>query len=315
MKIFMSDMHNTIPFSFGKAFAQLGHELLLAGYSFGRKESRYTIKYGRKWTQKEVDNSLGLPNIRVVEVDNLFSQPPDVIMIMCDMVEKEILKIWNDLKVRTKLLYYSGNDYQPYDFNVLQNILAADIGTLNRAKRVDKHVLQYWPWVNYDEFCWDGPSDEPIFRTYIHNYRNLFKTGYELTLRAMNVLEDKIVWHMVDNTPKEFTPGLMRESMATMHIKSLEGYGYAIIESLACGRPIFLYRPFTKDRTFTNWCIDGSTAFYFDNVNEFKEKALKLLNDVPFRHNIQAHCSAVIREKINNEEQTKNLGKFLENLR
>lgn len=313
MRIFMSDMHNAIPFSFGKVFHALGHTLLLAGHSF-QKHDKYKITYGRKWTQPEVDHELRLSNVKVIEVQELLDNPPDVIMIMCDAVENDILKLWSELKMRCKLVYYSGNDNQPYNFNILQNLLAADQGTYDRAVRVGKHVLKYWPWIDYELFKYEGPSGNRIVRTYIHYYPRLFRIGYQIATQAMQTTPE-IKWEVIDGIHKSKTPQLMRESMATLHVKELEGYGYAIIESLACGRPVILYRPFTKNRTFMNWCIDGQTAIIFDNVADFKEKITRYAEDEAARTAMQDHCHSLIREKISNEEQTTNLKTFLENLK
>lgn len=312
MRIFMSDMHNTIPFSFGKAFNEIGHELLLAGHSF-QKHDTYKINYGRKWTQGEADNGLRMSNVHIVEVEELFDNPPDIIMIMCDMVETDVLKIWSELKTRSKLVYYSGNDNQPYNFNILQNLLAADQATYDRAIRVGKHVLKYWPWIDYESFRYEGPSDSRIVRTYIHNYPRLFRVGHQIATQAMQTVTD-IEWEVIDNTPKNKTPQLMRDSVATLHIKELEGYGYAIIESLACGRPVILYKPFTRNRTFMNWCIDEQTAIIFNSVPDFKERITQYMKD-DVRVAMQEKCQTVIRQKINNQEQTANLKQFLENLR
>ncbi len=64
-----------------------------------------------------------------------------------------------------------------------------------------------------------------------------------------------------------------------------------------------------------NWCIEGKTAFFFDDYAEFEQKLNRYLSDSEFRHQVQRDCADVIRQMINNEKQARILDNFLQNLK
>ena len=106
-----------------------------------------------------------------------------------------------------------------------------------------------------------------------------------------------------------------RKALAEILLKQAEGFGYAIIESMACGRPVFLYRKFAKGKRYLGWSEEGRTAFFFGSQDEFDQKMRHWVEDAEFRHGVQADCAARIRELISNEDQAEILGSFLHNLR
>jgi leucyl-tRNA synthetase len=100
-----------------------------------------------------------------------------------------------------------------------------------------------------------------------------------------------------------------------LHVKRLEGYGFAIIESMARGRPVFLFDPLTADKSYLQWSELGTTAFSFSNGQSYEDQAKKILNDEEYRHKVQENCAKRIRSLVDNEEQNEKLKIFLENLR
>ena len=113
---------------------------------------------------------------------------------------------------------------------------------------------------------------------------------------------------------KEETSRCMKESIATLHVKHLEGYGFAIIESMAKGRPVFLHKKFAQGKSYLNWAIENATSLYFGDNKELKSKMKSIIECQEYRHWLQEHCSKAIRSLINNTEQTNNLKTFLNNL-
>lgn len=320
MKIFFNDMHNSIVKSFAEAFNCMGFELYLAGKTFDASNaSTPTISYGRKWTQEEINIEIALPNVFVMEADELMSNPPDVYMIMCAEQQRDMIAIWNKIKnPKTKLVWYSGNDNTAmyYDKMLCQNVITADIGSYAYSLVENKNLIYYFPWIDYKTFTFQGISDEKIIRSYIINYKNLFPQGWRLANETSEKFKElDVTWEpIIDPVPKNETPNLMKNSIATLHLKELEGYGYAIAESLACGRPIILFTPFSKNRSFSHWCIDNKSAFYFTNLSELEYKLSKFINDDEYRYDIQKTSAETVREIINNDEQTEKLKKYLEEL-
>lgn len=311
----MVDMHNTIVQSFGKALQSLGWTLELAGHSFNHHKS-FRVGYGRKWSQEEIDREIGIKAVKSVEVDDLFNNPPDIYMIMCAEQQADQLNIWINGGLclsRTKLVFYSGNDSTGmfYNPNYCRNLLAADISSYATFKAQGKHTIYYFPWVDYDTFQFKGTCNEPVIRSYINEYQKLFPQAYELAQQC-TAMHPQVKWEPVQGLSKQATIELMHTSMATLHSKNLEGYGFAIVESLACGRPVILYRPWSASRSYVHWCLEGQSALYFETPAEYMEKTNRLFNDTEYRHKLQTSAAETVRKIINNEEQSAALKKFLE---
>ena len=106
----------------------------------------------------------------------------------------------------------------------------------------------------------------------------------------------------------------MQNSIATMHFKNLEGYGYAIIESLSSGRPVIMHRSWVKDKTYNLWCHEGQSVILVSTVDECVEQIGKLVNNEEYRHSLQDKSAKAVRAAINNQEQTEKLQKYLEGI-
>jgi len=310
MDILWPDMHNTLTRCLGLAFRKLGHNLLLPDNTL-----QSSISYGRKWTPEEVESEIKLPNVRTISREELFTSQPDVLFISCFEVERDVLTLWSQLdQSKTKLAYYNGNDNTGYQWDYVKNYLTADGSTKLIAREFTDHVVSYWPWVDYDMFSFTGPSFNPVLRTYINNYENLFPNSYSIMETYRNHIKN-IDIEVVDGKPKKDTLDLMRSSMGTMHIKELEGYGYAVLESMATGRPVFIYRPFAVGKTLMHFCSEGETCFMFSTLLEYEEKLSQYVRNKDHCAEVQKTCSEQVRKLVDNNKQTDNLKIFLDKLK
>ena len=108
---------------------------------------------------------------------------------------------------------------------------------------------------------------------------------------------------------------LMKDSMATIHVKQKEGFGYAICHSLASGRPVIMYNKYRDSKTYNNWCIHNETSIFFDRYEDLFIKLTRYIFDQSYRYELQERAAQKIREVINNHEQSERLSVFLENIR
>lgn len=265
----------------------------------------------------------------------LLDSPPDIIIIAGPAVEWHsdhnlYEQVWPEAirSGRTKIVYYSGlwRDYPP---KRIHNYLCAD-GNIYRRNFIApySHVCAWIPWVDGSGlFQFRGPSDSSKLGSYITDFSRFsgFAPGYKMFQEISNEL-DGISWggscelEFYDNILFTEIPNRMSETFATLHIKSRpEGYGYAVMESLLLGKPIFFYIPAgersdKKRRKCLNWCIEGTTAFFFSSKEEFYEKLRPFLLDKELRVNAQIKCAAAIREMIDFDAERDNLKAFLENL-
>ena len=259
-------------------------------------------------------DEIKLDNTKSISLDEFLDSPPDVLFVSCFEVEHNILDLFFTLNnTKTKLAYYNGNDYTGYRWDYVKNYLHADESTHNVASRSCSHIVKYWPWVDYDAFVFSEPCFTPVLRTYINTYEKLFPNSYLIMESCRGYIKNVDI-EVIDGRPKDETVKLMASSIGTMHIKELEGYGYAVLESMAAGRPVFLYRPYMAGRTLLNWSVEGDTCFTFGTLAEYAEKFQSYVSSKDQCASIQESCSKRIREIVNNEEQTNKLKQFLDNL-
>jgi hypothetical protein len=309
MRILFPEMHNSLTPSLVRAVDTFGATLLLPDASFAG-----VIRYGTKYTEAAVRARFH-HNAHAVSYAEVMDSPPEVIFISCLENASDVLQnIWNRIdRRRSKLCAYNGNNIANYDFKIVRNVLSTDAIIAEQARRAGGHSLYYFPWVDYEAFAYGGPSDRPVFRSYINQFSQLFPEGYALAQQCA-VATPEVRFEYIEGRKKTETPSLMHESMATIHAKPLEGFGFAIVESLASGRPVILYRPWSANRSYTQWCRDGTSAIYFSDEAEYRFKISRFLSDADYRHALQAQAAETVRRVINNEEQSAKLKKFMEEL-
>lgn len=318
MKIFFPDIHPSLTSSFAKAFSELGYTLVLPSedYKITFRPPNDPFVWDEKWNEERVKSELSFANVILVDNQSLYEVIPDVIFVSAYENQFEVLNvIYPRLQKRSKLAFFSGNDYWrgAYPTREIKNYLCADFYGHELAKSEGINHLYYRPWIDYDQFTFEGVSDSNIIGVYIGRYAELFPEQYrESKVLAQMTPFANHIFHT--ESPKSETAKTMAESSATLHIKPAEGYGYAIAESMARGRPVFLSRNLSNKRSFLQWAHEGESAFFIDSVDEYKEKLTKLLEDKELRHTVQSRAASLIREKINNEEQTEALRVFLETL-
>ena len=321
MKILWPDTHATLTKSMGIALDQLGYKLQVPSseYQITHKPPPNVSQFvwNTSWTQEKVNSDFKTKNVTVVNKEQILDSPPDVIFVTSFENQFEILEeLWPTLSQKgVKLVFYSGNDYWPdaYPWYMLSNYLCADQLALNLCQQHNKHFLYYCPWIDYEMFSYEGPSDGNKFGSYIADYEKCFSEEYGY-VKMLQEKFDFMDLEIHSQSTKEETSRCMKESIATLHVKHLEGYGFAIIESMARGRPVFLHKKFAQGKSYLNWAIENATSLYFGDNKELKSKMKSIIECQEYRYWLQEHCSKAIRSLINNTEQTNNLKTFLNNL-
>ena len=172
----------------------------------------------------------------------------------------------------------------------------------------------YYPWIDYDRFRDGGPGDAPVLGNYIHKYAERYPREFALSRRIAQELPGLALDDVAFLEPDQVA-ARMRATMATLHIKPEEGYGYAVIESLASGRPVVVPRAHLPGRTMARWLEPGRSALAFTDRADAVAQIRRFLADAGHRHALQAASARLIRERLDNAEQTAALGRFLANLR
>jgi hypothetical protein len=321
MNILWPDIHKNLTKGLSNAFNLLNHNLILPSSAYKishRPPSQFSqFVWNEEWTQEKANEFFKHKNVKVLNKEEILDLKPEVIFISSFETQFEILnELWPYLKDHSKLVFYSGNDYWDgaYPFYICQNYLCADYTGYLLSNKYKLNYLYYKPWVDYDRCKFENPTDENIIGIYISEYEKNFNQEY-LYSKELEKFTPFIEYHYhTVSTQEELTKSL-KTSIGTQHIKSLEGYGMAIIESMACGKPVFLHRQLSKNKSLLKWSIENTTALFFDSTEEYIAKLKALTDSKDYRHYLQTMTAHAIRQIINNENETKKLGEFLNNLK
>lgn len=320
MNIFFPDIHIYLTQSMAASFKKMGHTLILPSNKY--KPCRYpkwhnpaTAKvWNEYWTQEKAEKEIG-SNVLCLSKSEILDLKPEILFISSLESQEEVLLELYPRLTSSKLIAYSGNDYWEgaYDLSTIDNYLCADMTGHRLSIKYGKNHLYYRPEINYDLFKYQGVSDGNIFGSYINHYQSAFPKEYAFCNKLTNSIPG-MKYAPSDQVGREQMVENLKNSIGTIHIKSLEGYGFSIIESMASGRPVFLNRDLSQNKSLLNWSVEGETAFFFSDPFEFKNKVLAFIEDEDFRHKTQEACARSIRNMVNNEEQFTKLENFINNI-
>ena len=80
--------------------------------------------------------------------------------------------------------------------------------------------------------------------------------------------------------PLEYASGAL-----TVHMKTYDGYGFSMLQSIACGRPVIVPRNFYKFRTANKYLIPNLTCFEADWNAESVAQIIQYVTETPERAN------------------------------
>jgi glycosyltransferase involved in cell wall biosynthesis len=100
-------------------------------------------------------------------------------------------------------------------------------------------------------------------------------------------------------------------SRCMLHVKESEGYGWSILEAIACGIPVISVEKYVKGKTCEGFLINNKTAILLkQDASEFRTA----FSNTDLLRKISEEGPKFIREFINLEEQAAKLKDFLENV-
>jgi len=320
LNILWPDIHLNLTKNIAKAFNKLGHTLILPSSDYiptnlpPKQFNQWA--WNTTWTQQKADLEFQHKNVKVLNKYQILDLKPEIVFITSFESQFEILnEIWPHLKEKGKLACYSGNDYWDgaYPFYIIKNYLCADYVGYFLANKYKVNHLYYRPWVDYDRCTFDGPTDGNIVGIYISEYEKNFNQEYKIS-KSLQEETPYIDYHYHTNSSQEELTKSLKSSIATQHIKHLEGYGISVIESMACGRPVLMHRQMAKNKSLMQWSIENTTALFFENNYEYIAKLKALYESKDYRYYLQNMTASVIRQIIDNDRETEKLGHFLNNL-
>lgn len=307
MRWFLPNIHGELTRSFARAAEALGATLLVPGRSF-YEGPEPLLRAGHPLTPEGCD-------ARLVEVEEFLGAGADLVFIPTPEVESVILDILAPRLPRVPFVaHFAGNELPHFDYGRVSNLLSADLGSYRLGRRLGLHAQRYFPWIDYGHFAFEGTSGAPLMRAYIMEYESRYPRDLARA-RACVAGIMGLGFEARGDIPLQDLPSRMRETSATLHFKPKEGYGYSVLQSLAVGRPVVLWRPHVRKQTLAEWCIDGVSALMVSSRAEFRDRVGAFLRDETSREALQREAARLVRSRVDNEAETEQLRSFIERLR
>lgn len=315
MKILLPDMHKNFSRSMAYVLGELlNHEVYLLDDSWAGY-----INYGDKWNSDKI-LKYNLKNTKVISYANFADEKIDVVICPCvEQINDIINNIYKPHGSKYKYISYYGNEYysNAIPWGIFKNHLSADIHSHVDAIKNRVHSIEYLPPIKYEDYPFSFSNSNKI-NTYIHYYQHSWKSGYAMYKAVEQMFSPTLLFtHYGKYGEKEIDeldmPRTINDSVATCHFKDREGYGMAVIESMASGRPIIGYLPNIKSKRLSAWVREGN-ALLFSSYEECIQIMTRYANDINFRYMLQAKAAKEIRQAIDPGEQAYKLNKYLNEL-
>lgn len=307
MRWFLPNIHGELTRSFARAAETLGATLLVPGRSF-YEGPEPLLRAGHP----SVPEGRGA---RLVEVEELLDAGAELLFVPAHEVESTILDFLAPRLPRMPFVaHFAGNELPHFDYGRVSNLLSADLGSYRLGRRLGVHAQRYFPWIDYDHFAFEDTSGASLMRAYIMEYPDRYPRDLAQAHACVSEIPG-LRFEARGDIPLQDLPSRMRETSATLHFKPKEGYGYSVLQSLAVGRPVVLWRSYARKQTLAEWCIDGVSALMISSRAEFRDRVGAFLRDEKSREGLQREAARVVRSRVDNEAETEHLRLFIERLR
>ncbi len=324
MKIFLPDIHKSLTKNLCIYLKRLGHSVVLPSKEYLITEyPNPPVQqwcWNTTWTTETAQKEFG-SNVICLSKSEVLDAKPDVLLITNYESQFEVLKQLLPNLPKSKVAFYSGNDYWEgwFDHSKYQNYLAADeTGHCIAQKYKTANYQNIIPFVypersdsfEYKKYCLNNAI--PLIGCYINDYQKNFPDAFAF-YQKLKEIAPKTQYSLLENQPITKVHETMECSCATIHIKNLEGLGLATLESLAFGRPLILHRQLSLGKSLMKWSKQFQTCFFIENGRDYIE-VIDAFKNRDFLYAAQNSAYSTVREIVCEEEQSFLLHKFLENL-
>jgi hypothetical protein len=317
MRAFFANMHPSFSHSLNIMLQRGGYEVLTPNQDFVDDMKLSQVGEGQYTNITTID----LPNAQQISHEEYLDLKPEIVFLLC--IEQELGRWWqlvyDPRDPKPTVIHYAGNDGTPYRPERVQWLIAADTTTLRRIAPAPGRGLEFYPILPFDE--WPHDKDRAlhcphVIRSYVVGLVKHWPRGnyefHELKQYLQDIKNPPKLENM-ERLSRDEVRTAMRNSMATLHFKDAEGYGYAVIESLALGVPVIAPRWLVSGRTMERFIKHGHSGWLVDTAYDALSiiQTLDSMDSELLKHFSQTSAEH-IRSIINEEEQITKLHEFLQ---
>ncbi|MFA5936528.1 MAG: glycosyltransferase [Candidatus Paceibacterota bacterium] len=253
---------------------------------------------------------------------------------------------------KIKIVAMTGNDAVVFEWDWIHNLMACDYPTYMMAPnhvhkiyysqelgtQFGEHYNAITPeslrvvscyvncWPNFtDPWRWDGGGYANFGRcphcdSHPNPERFPIISPYGLWKEAEAMLPDREFREYGIGGKSGFVterqlPQCYAESAVTVHMKTYDGFGYSMLQSISCGRPVIVPRRFYRYRTAGKYLIPGVTCFEVDwNAKELADAVRYITDNVERADSYGYACYRAARGIMNWEHEAFRVKEFLEGL-
>jgi hypothetical protein len=115
--------------------------------------------------------------------------------------------------------------------------------------------------------------------------------------------------------PEHRLPQVYASGALTIHMKTYDGYGYSMLQSIACGRPVIVPRGFFKYRTANKYLIPNLTCFEVEwSAEDLVDTVRAMTSDLDTASKYSQSCYRAAHGIFNWELEAFRIKKFMKRL-
>lgn len=265
-----------------------------------------------------VEEDIGAYPVSFLEFQDL-----QVDLLLCTCTQNmNTFRVLRDLKPNAKMAYQAGNNEFVFDYDLGLNLMSsATIPYNNAPEKV--HKVYYWQEFDMDlRFVDIGPPKEEFERT-IRCYQHYIQTlswfhNWEKLKSSVNA---ELISHGAGND-KDLSslgwsiPFAIRDSVASVHSKNSDGYGFNIAHSLVMGRPIIGNFSECVGQTREFWLRPSLSMLHCDPCDyvDFENVVKRYIDSSQMKIDMYYSTIYFVRPQFDFGEEASKVADWLENL-
>lgn len=314
MNAFFANMHPSFSHSLTTMLTRCGHHVFTPDEQFAKAirlcDNNHKMDYKNiDWHKPEGAQTISQEGFKKLKMD--------VVFLLC--IEQELGHFWEHVAGhpdKPVVVHYAGNDSVPYNPHRVRHLVAADATTLQRIN--PPHWLYFYPILPFEQFPYlgderaeDADPEVSSFVVAMEEHWPRAKAEFSQLADLMREGLPQVSLTNYGGLTRPEVKATQARSLLTLHFKDAEGYGYAVLESLAQGVPVLAPRWLTQGRTLSKFIIDGETGWIVDNPHQAYDIIQWMYKDREYLGKIGRQAAAHVRQVIDEEAQVANFGKFL----